>query len=366
MHTVTTRRVLLWGMALSLVSVAVLAMPHATAAETVNHAPLMTSQPATTAVAGQAYQYAPQATDRDGDTVVFTLTAAPQGMALTGNSVLWSPTLVGTYNVIIEGSDQHGGYVTQAWQIVVSTGSIATLVVTPNDRPTVINVGSSKQFSVTGTDQYGNAADLTGLTWTVAGTIGTITNNGLFYAEHGGIGSVIATSGTVSAMIGVVAKDIRPTLVNEIDGEPLPTNTETAQTDNKPVTNAAPAAAEEAALPAATIESADTTATAPAADESGACSNLSRTGMWFILIGYFAVVLGYYVFERNNRSAAWWIFPLLMTAIGLIIYYKYICVGTFRWWPWSLLGSGVILTVWFKGKKKAELPPDRSQTQLPF
>ena len=51
------------------------------AAAHVNQPPHITTTPGTTATAGQAYSYAPAATDADGDTLTWSLTQSPAGMA---------------------------------------------------------------------------------------------------------------------------------------------------------------------------------------------------------------------------------------------------------------------------------------------
>ena len=61
------------------------------AAARVNQAPHITSTPGTAATAAQAYSYAPAATDADGDTLTWTLTQSPAGMAVVAGHRARSP-----------------------------------------------------------------------------------------------------------------------------------------------------------------------------------------------------------------------------------------------------------------------------------
>jgi RHS repeat-associated protein len=94
------------------------------AAAPANQAPHITTTPGTTAMAGQAYSYAPAATDADGDTLTWTLTQSPVGMAImpgTG-AITWTPGTgqVGAQTVTLSVSDGHGGTDGQAFAVAVA------------------------------------------------------------------------------------------------------------------------------------------------------------------------------------------------------------------------------------------------------
>lgn len=76
--------------------------------------------------------------------------------------------------------------------ITVTPGVLAILAVTPDT--VTLTADETRQFSVSGTDADGNAADLGTITWSVNGTIGTIDESGLFDAVTVGTGSITATS----------------------------------------------------------------------------------------------------------------------------------------------------------------------------
>ena len=75
-------------------------------------------------------------------------------------------------------------------------------------------------------------------------------------------------------------------------------------------------------------------------------------------------LITYFKYEKKQKTGGWWIAPVLLTVIGLVIYYKYVCAGTYAWWPWILLLIGVIITMNYKMKMKT--PSEDSQNELPF
>jgi len=73
----------------------------------VNHAPVITSTPVTSATKDQAYTYDVNATDSDGDTLTYSLTTTPSGMTINSSTglITWTPTAAGAYVVTVEVSD---------------------------------------------------------------------------------------------------------------------------------------------------------------------------------------------------------------------------------------------------------------------
>ncbi|MEJ2590210.1 MAG: putative Ig domain-containing protein, partial [Candidatus Thiodiazotropha sp.] len=98
-----------------------------------NSPPTIDSTPVTTATEGAAYGYDVNATDADGDTLSYSLTAAPAGMAIDAASGLisWTPSAaqVGSQNVTVQVSDGNGGMDSQSFTISVDTA--------PNTPPTI-------------------------------------------------------------------------------------------------------------------------------------------------------------------------------------------------------------------------------------
>ena len=90
----------------------------------VNHAPVITSTPPTSAPVGQTYSYDVNATDPDGDTLTYSLTTKPSGMTINSSTglIAWTPTSTGNYNVTVKVSDNGSPVLsdTQSFTIVVS------------------------------------------------------------------------------------------------------------------------------------------------------------------------------------------------------------------------------------------------------
>jgi hypothetical protein len=107
--------------------------------QAINVPPVITSDPSTQTGVGQAYTYAVQASDADGDPLTYSLTAAPVGMTIdpTTGFVQWTPTAaqVGIQSASILVSDGRGGFAGQSWNVVVA----GTAVLLP---PTITSLPS--------------------------------------------------------------------------------------------------------------------------------------------------------------------------------------------------------------------------------
>ena len=103
----------------------------------VNHAPTITSTPITTATVDVLYTYNVEATDSDGDTLIYSLTTNPSGMTIdsTTGVISWTPNSSQLWDnaVTVEVSD---GFlsITQYFIIVVGTTPISP---TENEPPAI-------------------------------------------------------------------------------------------------------------------------------------------------------------------------------------------------------------------------------------
>ncbi|MGX2029945.1 PKD domain-containing protein [Methylocaldum gracile] len=125
-----------------------------------NVLPAITSAPLTAATVGQSYVYDVDATDADGDVLVFSLATAPAGMSLdvaTG-VIQWTPTAEGTFAVTVTVSDGRGGTASQSFKIVVSGGTSGNLppdpaqVAPPLDPTVATPVADATKFLYTGSN----------------------------------------------------------------------------------------------------------------------------------------------------------------------------------------------------------------------
>jgi len=96
-----------------------------TQTNTTNGAPIITSTPVTTAVERARYTYDVEATDPDGDTLIFSLITSPNGMSISSSSGLisWIPNInqLGLNNVTVNVSDNNLN-VLQSFNITVGKG----------------------------------------------------------------------------------------------------------------------------------------------------------------------------------------------------------------------------------------------------
>ncbi|MCB1045441.1 MAG: hypothetical protein KDC35_21035 [Acidobacteria bacterium] len=119
-----------------------------------NQVPVITSSPVTSVNATEPYAYDVEATDGDGDTLVFSLTTAPVGMSIDPaiGLINWNPAEAdeGNHAVAILVDDQNGGTDTQSFTLTVGPA--------PNQAPIIT---SSPVTSVNATEPYAYAVDAT-------------------------------------------------------------------------------------------------------------------------------------------------------------------------------------------------------------
>jgi hypothetical protein len=101
----------------------------------VNDSPTITSAPGPTAIEDVQYSYDVESSDLEGDTLTFSLSTYPAGMAIDNSSGLisWTPTnsQVGANSVVVLVSDGNGGSDTQSFTITVANA---------NDPPTITSI----------------------------------------------------------------------------------------------------------------------------------------------------------------------------------------------------------------------------------
>jgi RHS repeat-associated protein len=86
-----------------------------------NHDPVIISTPGTTAPLGGQYSYDVDATDVDGDPLLYALSTAPAGMTIDPSTGLieWTAQPEGIYPVAVEVADGQGGAASQSWDLEV-------------------------------------------------------------------------------------------------------------------------------------------------------------------------------------------------------------------------------------------------------
>jgi len=146
-----------------------------------NRAPEITSVPVINGIADQSYQYAVQAQDADGDTLIYALISAPAGMIIdaTNGLIDWLPDAAGSYPVEVQVIDGQGGQDTQPFTVIVEGENPP-----PNQAPEITSVpvtngiaGQPYQYAVQAQDADGDTLTYALITAPAGMTIGT--TNGL-------------------------------------------------------------------------------------------------------------------------------------------------------------------------------------------
>jgi hypothetical protein len=134
----------------------------------INYAPVITSTPGLTAVLGNAYSYTLTASDRDADTLTYSLVStAPPGLTWNGTTHVLSgtATTAGAYLVQLQVVDAGGLKTTQYYTLNVRSNSAPTITST---WPTSGTVGLPYRYDVKATDADGDP-----LTYALSGTVPT-------------------------------------------------------------------------------------------------------------------------------------------------------------------------------------------------
>ncbi|MET1077454.1 MAG: putative Ig domain-containing protein [Pseudomonas sp.] len=108
-----------------------------------NTSPTINSQPVTQGSVGQAYQYAVQASDAQGDTLSYALSGAPAGFAVSSSGVI-SGTAVseGSYSLKVEVSDGQLS-AQQSWTLTVRAAVVAEFAATFSASPRFVQAGQT-------------------------------------------------------------------------------------------------------------------------------------------------------------------------------------------------------------------------------
>jgi basic membrane protein A len=120
-----------------------------------NQPPVITSTAITSATVGEAYTYTVEAIDPDGDTLTYSLLAAPADMAIvaTIGVISWTPTAAGTFSVTVNVSDGE-----------LSDSQSFTLTVSPASVDSSIKVGIVFDIGGLGDKSFNDSA-YRGIEW---------------------------------------------------------------------------------------------------------------------------------------------------------------------------------------------------------
>lgn len=235
-----------------------------------------------------------------------------------------------------------------AWAATtITSSSLSSIVIMPNNRPTVVDLFTDQQFLATGYAEDGQP--LTGLTfqWSVGGEIGRINNQGIFTASKGGIGTITARNGSITATVGVVVKGAPPITEpakTSVKKSVLPKTTTVVQEINTTQTTPEPQNSQGAVLGASTDDdpslAAATTIEPPNNTNAPVTCTTIRGWVWaLIFFGYILISFLYYLSLGESRTGWWWLWPLLLTGLIIALFSAIRCPTHQLWVPWT---SGIL------------------------
>ncbi len=126
-----------------------------------NGAPVLATTPVTAAYIGTRYEYSFQASDPDGDSIVYSVLQGPVGMEINASSGLlsWVPGEqdLGEHSVTVQAYDGRGGATTQSFPLSVQTLSDNTPPDITSTPATAVAVGAEYTYQVVAVDAEGDS-----------------------------------------------------------------------------------------------------------------------------------------------------------------------------------------------------------------
>ena len=163
-----------------------------TVTQGVNNNPTFTSSPPTTVGLNQTYTYDADATDSDGDPLVFSLTLFPQGMVINNATglVQWTPTQnqLGNNSVSIRVADNRSGTADQNFSIRVLQSQNTPPLITSTPQ-TIASPGASYGYTVIAQDADGERLTFTLTTAPSGMSINSISGQILWTPSQSQVGS---------------------------------------------------------------------------------------------------------------------------------------------------------------------------------
>lgn len=241
--------------------------------------------------------------------------------------------------------------------VTVTPGKPASINLTPS-QPFNLSVGDTQAISTKLYDAQGNEITTKDAGRTLVGDAASLTDDGNLQGIKPGTVTLHAGYGDLDVQTEITIVAAAEKTDNNTEGRVLgeSINGETNQdtTTNTPNESITTPIEEE-------NQSTENTAT-----ETEECSAIELWVAIVILAVYGVILLGYYALIKRDEDKSWWIFPVLLTAIGVIIWTKYFCDGAYPWWPWVLILLGALVT-WYgrspmRKDSSGDIPPGNTPT----
>lgn len=236
-------------------------------------------------------------------------------------------------------------------KVTVTPGPLATLIINPDSSPELLAPGEHRTFSALAYDAYNNRLANPEVLWSVENNVGTIDQSGRFTATHIGTGNLrVQGPNNIGDVITIKVRE----------GVTGTTNTNSGATTNTNVNSNANAntntnAAANTNTNTNSVKGDDTQITGSTAAATASCKSFSTLQWSLLLLAYAVLVAAYYVIMRTTANSWWWLPPALLTAGGLWLFSDRRCESTYAWWPYALLGLGIVLSaiyLWLRPRRE--------------
>ena len=211
----------------------------------------------------------------------------------------------------------------------ITPGMLKTLTIEPETALTA-DPGDEVNYVAKGLDAKGNQVT-SNVEWKTSNNkVAKITKTGKLTAGKTGQTNVIAEADGVQAVVPIL-----------VSGETAITNQTTdivsVQKPNQPEKNPRVAAEEVEKVPVQEQRNLNTEKT-----ESSECKNIAHPWVIILILLQVVALTTYFTWQLKKPMRLWWIAPVVLTAVLLIIYSQLFCDNTYLWWPWTTLGISVI------------------------
>lgn len=225
---------------------------------------------------------------------------------------------------------------TASASVIVTPGVVKEVNVNPNSDPEQTISGNTVTFTATAFDGHSNIVANQNPSWSVIGTIGTVSGKGVFTAGQIGTGKVQASLGSVTGQVSVVVNAAPVTTTN--------TNTTT-------VTNTAPApivikntntVSNVNRITNLEITNTSTVSAPVVATPNAACTTLKPWAWTLMLVMFFLVVISLYALVSVTKI--WPAVIALILSAGLAYIQRHYGCGEQQWWAWVITLGTVAIT----------------------
>jgi len=218
--------------------------------------------------------------------------------------------------------------------VTITAGALTEMVINPNSEPEIVPLDRTTDFSAQGFDADNNRITIPSPTWSVTGGIGTISTRGVFTPTKLGTGTVVITSGAITASVRVDTVAARGTNENVN----ATTNTNTVVNTNTTNTNGNVNGDTNAPAPTNV-----NTPTEGSTDDATTCTSRKNWLWGIILLALLGAVAVLYAFVPVTKN--WPAFVAIVAALTMSVVERNTGCTDNVWWPWIAILGTIGLTI---------------------